>query len=251
MYHRVGEAGAEPDEGDYVLPTALFEQQLRWLAAERRPVLPLAALAGVDRPDHAVVLTFDDGCESDATVAWPLLRTLGLPAAFFVSPARVGAPGRAGWDELRSLAREGFVVGSHGLDHTLLGGLASGELDRQLRESKRWLEQELGRPVDALSLPGGSGGRRVRRAAYEAGYRLVLGSRPGLLRGPAGGAAVPRIALRRGQGLSGFRAAVDERRPFFLAQALRYRVARTGRALVGAWAYAQLRALRLQREGKA
>jgi len=251
MYHRVGEAGAEPDEGDYVLPTALFERQLHWLVAQGRPVLPLGALAGAARPDRAVVLTFDDGCESDASVAWPLLRALRLPAAFFVSPARVGEPGRVGWGELRSLAQEGFVVGCHGLDHTLLGGLAADELNRQLRESKRWIEEELGRPVDALSLPGGSGGRRVRRAAHEAGYRLVFGSRPGVVRGPADGALIPRVAVRRGHGFGGFCAAVAERRLFLLHQGLRYRLVTTGRALLGARAYSRLRALRLERGGRA
>jgi peptidoglycan/xylan/chitin deacetylase (PgdA/CDA1 family) len=251
MYHRVAEAGAAAVEGDYALPRPLFEAQVRWLAASGRPVLALHALLERERPDGGVCLTFDDGCETDATVAGPLLRALRLPAAFFVNPALVGSPGRASWDELRALAEAGFAIGSHGLDHTLLGPLAAGGLTHQLVESRRLIESGLGRPVAALSLPGGSGGARVLRAAREAGYRLVLGSRPGVVRGPAGYAVVPRVALRRGHGLDGFRAAAEQRGGFLLRQQLRFGAAHAGRALVGVRAYGRLRALWLDRMGPA
>ena len=215
MYHRVAEAPPDAVEGDYVLPVPLFEAQMRWLAASGRPVIPLAA-AVARRPGPSVVLTFDDGCDSDATVAAPLLAELGLPATFFVCPARIGTPGYLSWDELRGIAARGFEVGSHGLDHALLGDLAESDLRRQLVESKRWLEEGLGRRVDALSLPGGSGGGRARSAAREAGYSLVVGSRPALLRGVDAEAVLPRFAIRRGQGLEGFRAAVEQRSLFRL-----------------------------------
>ena len=243
MYHRLSDGPFDPDEGDYVLSPSLFESQLRWLAAARRPVATLAQLAEGRHEDCAVVLTFDDGCDSDCTVASPLLRSLGFPAAFFVNPARVGAEGRAGWDELRTLAAHGFAIGSHGLDHTLLDGLSSADLERQIAESRRAIEDRLGARVDALSLPGGSGGERARRAALAAGYRLVLGSRPGVVRSAAGEFIVPRVAVRRGHGLAGFRAAVEKRPLFLLRLRLRYAVGHVGRRLIGAGTYGRLRRL--------
>jgi len=248
IYHRVSDRPLAPEEGDYVLPPSLFEAQMRGLAAGRRPVVPLESLAEGRYDDGAVALTFDDGCESDATVAGPLLVSLGLPAAFFVNPALVGTEGRASWDELRQLAAQGFAIGSHGLDHTLLDGLAPAELERQVAGSKREIEERLGRPVDALSLPGGTGGERARRVACTAGYRLVLGSRPGAFRGKATDAVLPRFALRRGHGLEGFRSAV-ERRPFFvLRQQARYALTLAARCLLGTRGYARLRARRLDRD---
>jgi len=249
IYHRLSDRPLDPEEGDYVLPPALFEAHVRGLAAGRRPVVPLASLAEGRYDDGAVVLTFDDGCESDTSVAAPLLLSLGLPAAFFVNPALVGTEGRASWDELRRLAAEGFVIGSHGLDHTLLDGLAPAELERQVAGSKREIEERLGRPVDALSLPGGTGGERARRLARAVGYRLVLGSRPGAFRGKAGDVVWPRFALRRAHGLEGLRSAVD-RRPFFvLRQQARYALTLAGRRLLGTRGYARLRARRLDRDG--
>lgn len=246
MYHRLSDPPFDPEEGDYVLPPALFDAQLRRLAAGGATVVPLQALETRDYPARSVALTFDDGCASDAAFAAPLLRALGMTAAFFVNPARAGQEGRCSWDALRGLAGDGFRIGSHGLDHTLFDGLDDDALRRQLTESKRWLESELGRPVDALSLPGGSGGSRAHRFALEAGYRLVLGSRPGVLRGPAAGALLPRVAMRVGQGLAGFEAAVSQDPGFLRPLALRYRLGHGLRALIGAPAYGRLRRLGLR-----
>jgi peptidoglycan/xylan/chitin deacetylase (PgdA/CDA1 family) len=247
MYHRLGDPRADAQEGDYALPPSLFEAQMRWLAGSGRPVIPLAALLGGPRPDRSVVLTFDDGCDTDAAVAAPLLAALGLPAAFFVNPGRIGRPGYLSWDEIRDLAARGFDVGSHGLDHSLLGDLPEPELRRQLVESKRRLEEKLDRRIDALSLPGGSGGSRALRAARAAGYRLVLGSRPGLARGAGSEAVLPRFAIRRDHGIEWVRAAVEQRELFRLRQGLRYGVACLARDLVGTGAYGRLRALWLRR----
>jgi len=248
-YHRLRDRPLEPDEGDYVLPPSLFEAQMRALAGGRRAVASLADLAAGRYEDGAVALTFDDGCDSDARVAAPLLVALGLPAAFFVNPARAGGEGRASWDELRRLAAQGFTIGSHGLDHTLLDALPPGELERQVAGSKRELEERLGRPVDAFALPGGTGGERARAVARTAGYRLVLGSRPGTFRGDAD-AVVPRIALRVGHGLAGFRSAVERRPLFVLRQQAHYAATLAGRRLLGTPGYARLRARRLARKAK-
>jgi peptidoglycan/xylan/chitin deacetylase (PgdA/CDA1 family) len=245
MYHRLSHGPLDPEEGDYVLSPALFEAQMRWLAARGRPVAPLAALAAGRREEGAVVLTFDDGCDSDATVAGPILRSLGFPAAFFVNPARVGHEGRASWDQLLSLAGDGFAVGSHGLDHALFEDIAPSELEWQFRESKREIEDRLGREIDSLSLPGGSGGERALQAARAAGYRLVLGSRPAPVRGEAGAGIVPRFALRRGHGLAGFQATVVLQPLFVLRQQLRYQATQAGRLLLGARGYAGLRRRRI------
>jgi peptidoglycan/xylan/chitin deacetylase (PgdA/CDA1 family) len=249
MYHRLSDRPFDPEEGDYVVPPALFEAQMRVLAGSRHPVVPLASLADGRYGDGAVALTFDDGCETDATVAGPLLASLGLAAAFFVNPARVGSEGRASWDALRDLAARGFTIGSHGLDHALLDDLAPAALERQLAESRREIEDHLGRPVVALALPGGTGGEQARRLARAVGYRLVLGSRPGSWRGGAADSVLPRVAMRRPHGLEGFRAAVDARPLFILRQQARYALTLAGRRVLGARGYARLRAGRLGRGG--
>src|SRR5258708_29584417 len=137
MYHRASEAFAQAEEGDYALPTALFEAQMRLLKAAGRSVVPLAALTEASYPDRSIVLTFDDGCDTDATVAAPLLRALGFPAAFFVNPALVGQQGRVSWAQLRSAATDGFLIGSPRLGHTPPDQLPPPRLGPRISQSQR------------------------------------------------------------------------------------------------------------------
>lgn len=73
---------------------ARLERQLRYL---RRvfTIVPLAAFAAsmsaarTPGRRRRAAITFDDGLRSNALVAYPILRALGIPAAFFVCPGLI------------------------------------------------------------------------------------------------------------------------------------------------------------------
>jgi peptidoglycan/xylan/chitin deacetylase (PgdA/CDA1 family) len=72
---------------------AEFERQMRYLRSHF-DVVPLAQIAaGVGGSPASlagrVALTFDDGLRNNVTVAYPILRRLGLPATFFVCPGLI------------------------------------------------------------------------------------------------------------------------------------------------------------------
>jgi len=183
--------------------------QMAALARRGLPVVPASALEDRSIPHRAVVLTFDDGCDSDCAVALPILRRHGFPASFFVSPGLVGQESYLSWEGVAQLAAGGMEIGTHGIDHTLLGEVPAAEAERQLRESRAELERRLNRRVDSVSLPGGSGGRRLARLALGVGYRRVMGSRPGLAAAGAG-PLLPRFAVRRGEAEAAFAALIDQ-----------------------------------------
>jgi peptidoglycan/xylan/chitin deacetylase (PgdA/CDA1 family) len=246
MYHRVG-TPVFPDEGDYALSQDLFASHLGCLAGSGRAVISLDDLAEGRHADGAVAFTFDDGYDSDALTAAPLLRSAGFRGAFFVSALLVGTPGFVSWPQLRAMADQGFVVGSHGLDHALLDGLPASEVRRQIEESKRRIEDGVGRPVSAFTLPGGSGGERARRMAEEAGYSLVLGSRPGLVRGDPGSGILPRFAMRKRHGPDELEALLQCRPWHILGLSLRYRLAHRARLMLSSPVYGRLRQMWLDR----
>lgn len=239
-YHRVADRACDPEEGDYVVPPSAFVAHMQCLAERGIPVVGADALGEETCPSASVILTFDDGCDTDATTVLPILQRFAAPATFFVNPARLEAPGFLTWTQLGTLVDAGMTVGSHGLDHTLLDGISDSELRRQLRESKTMLEDRLRRTVDLLSLPGGTGGRRAVVLARELGYRLVFGSQPGVagVRLPP---LVPRFAVRRGMSVETLRTLAEQDVAFRLRQAVRYRVMHYARAAIGTGAYARLR----------
>lgn len=101
------------------------------------------------------------------------------------------------WDQVRALAERGMAIGSHAHDHRNLGRLDEADQRRELTESKRILEHELGREVRALAYPFGWAGTfspLTERLAHEAGYRLAFSSLEGVNRP---GSSSNRFALRR------------------------------------------------------
>ena len=131
------------------------------------------------RPGFWPEPTFDDGHISNYEVAYPLLQSRGLTARFFIT---VGWTGNRldymGWEELRSLHKDGNPIGAHGWTHTLLTHCNDRELQAELSKSRLTLEDKLGTSIAAMSLPGGRYNRRVLDACLQAGYTQVYTSVP-------------------------------------------------------------------------
>jgi hypothetical protein len=78
------------------------------------------------------------------------------------------------WDDVRELADHPLItIGSHALTHTPLTGMPLAAAYREMRQSRRLLEEYIGRPVRHLAYPYGSGNRRTDILALAAGYRQV------------------------------------------------------------------------------
>ena len=97
MLHGVG--GAD-------LPTPAFQTLARWLG-ENFQVVSLDDLLAASDPTDLVALTFDDGLRNNATLAAPVLRSLGLPATFYVCSGLIGTDRWLWTHEVRARLRRG------------------------------------------------------------------------------------------------------------------------------------------------
>jgi peptidoglycan/xylan/chitin deacetylase (PgdA/CDA1 family) len=82
------------------------------------------------------------------------------------------------WEELQSLDPELVTIGSHSFSHPILTTLQDDQLDFELRESRRQLEEKLGRPVPYFCYPNGSLDTRVHglvQKYYEAAVSTESG----------------------------------------------------------------------------
>ncbi len=124
-------------------------------------------------PERTVVLTFDDGYVSHFDVVVAMLLRYRFSGTFFVSVDLIGQPGYMTWEQLRKLVFLGMEVGSHGTSHRPLTALSRLELDVELADSKRILEERLGVPVRALAAPGGFWNGTIAEAAQRVGYDAI------------------------------------------------------------------------------
>ena len=125
---------------------------------------------------RSVVLSFDDGRDSDYHIAYPQLLESGILAEFFVNTATIGTRGFLSWAQISEMQRSGMSFQSHSHDHTDLTRLSTSELKKQLQYSKHLLEDRTGLPVHFLAVPYSRVNTRVVTEACEAGYWAVCRS---------------------------------------------------------------------------
>lgn len=169
-YHAVGTDIPGDPYGLSVSPEA-FTRQMEAIASGRfgKPV----SLGGAKRDGSAeIAVTFDDGYQDTLMKAAPVLSRLALPFSVCVTPGLLdsGRP-HLSWTELKELALvPGCEIGAHGLTHARLDGLDDAALSRELSESRRRLEEALGRPASVMTWPHGAASRRAAAAARAAGF---------------------------------------------------------------------------------
>jgi peptidoglycan/xylan/chitin deacetylase (PgdA/CDA1 family) len=124
-------------------------------------------------------LTFDDGGASAATHIADLLERRGWRGHFFITAAKVDSPGFVTRAQVRSLRRNGHVIGSHSWSHPTRMALCDWEeLHREWTRSVTFLSELLGERVVTASVPGGYYSPRVASAAAAAGIDVLFTSEP-------------------------------------------------------------------------
>lgn len=104
LYHRITELPTDPF--NLCVTPQNFAEHLAVIKENAYPMslqqLVQAIQAG-KQPNHAVVITFDDGYMDNLQIAKPLLQRYDIPATVFVSTGKLGQGQEFWWDELDRL----------------------------------------------------------------------------------------------------------------------------------------------------
>jgi peptidoglycan/xylan/chitin deacetylase (PgdA/CDA1 family) len=145
----------------------VFELQMRFLRATF-DVVPLARLfelwsnGRLDPLRRYCVVTFDDGWRDNYLYAFPILRSLRLPATIFLATDRVGTAGGFWPDALAHLLKQGDVGmlrlalnGSRDGRHQRLPTSTEDRVDRVIQEWKALPEEAIHARLDEMSRHSG------------------------------------------------------------------------------------------------
>jgi peptidoglycan/xylan/chitin deacetylase (PgdA/CDA1 family) len=226
MYHSVSDAPAASTRVLSVRP-AEFGAQLCHLRRQGFTGLTFGELGQCRRtaqpfPVRPIVLTFDDGYADLLEEAVPILLEHGFPATVFVTTgwlrdagryAAATAPGRMlSWAQLAELSAAGVEVAAHSHSHPQLDRISAARLRTELGDSKRLLEDRLGRPVCSLAYPYGYSSKRVRTVAREIGYLQAAVVANATATSTCDPFHVPRLTIRRSTSSATFASTVNGKR---------------------------------------
>ena len=187
MYHYV-HYGANPDDKLVVTPE-VFQRQMRFLKEQRYNVVPLEALAVLIKekrkiPARTIAITIDDGHRDNYEQIYPVLKKYNLPATMFVIVNEIGRiqNDKLSWGQIKEMRDSGLIsFGSHTLGPEPLVNIKSEEeVKRQIFESKKILEEKLGKEVKIFSYPEGLFNAKIKKMVIGAGYLAAVSTSPGI-----------------------------------------------------------------------
>ena len=187
MYHSISER-----EGPSCVPASAFKKHMDAIAEAGVPVITLddllAAHAGtLELEPYSIIISFDDGYQDFADVAYPVLKSHGFKSIVYLPTGCLGGfetwrgalnPPRKlmDWSQVRELTADGVQFGSHSVTHPDLDTLNARTLIEELRTSKQTLEDMICAPVHHFAPPYGIADFYAR-ATVERLYKTSVGTR--------------------------------------------------------------------------
>ncbi len=187
MYHRVTEEPVKDSKFNVFITKFQLEKHLKSLKARGFETVTFGDFLNQKLPKKPIVLTFDDGYEDNHRNLLPLLREYKMKAVVYALGERKhktnfwdtakGEPEASllSGEQIREMSDSGFVeIGAHSLSHRNLAELPIVEMKREVEESKKSLEDLLGKAVPSFAYPYGDQNPEVKKAVREAGFTFGI-----------------------------------------------------------------------------
>jgi len=128
----------------------------------------------MERAKVYVVTSWDDTTELDLKIC-ELLEKYKLKGTFFVVNNWIGS--KISKNDLQSIS-ENHEIGAHTLDHTVLTNAPEHIAQKQIFDSKKLLEKELGKPVTSFAYPKGCYAKSHTKMVRDARYICARTTKP-------------------------------------------------------------------------
>lgn len=183
-YHYIGNNPNPADRTRDNLSTSpdKFEEQMAYISKNGYNTISLDTIYAVLKgqaslPAKPIVLTFDDGYIDFYVNAFPVLRKYNLHATAFISTGLIDQGYYMHWNQIKEIDASGLIsFEAHSVNHINLNSLTSDQLRYQLSQSKKTIQDMLGKPVNFMAYPYGISNEAVWQAVKDAGYLGAAGT---------------------------------------------------------------------------
>lgn len=228
MYHHLVEDSETINS--LTITTGKFRQDMEFLRENGYVTLLPGELSQIlrgkrDCPERAVVVSFDDGYESNYAIAYPILRETGCKAVISLITENIREEREEGafmlcWPEVEEMAASGIVAfGSHSdnLHNPDIGGELRKGIDAangvqrlrketrsqyaervgtDLKRSFERIQVHTGQAVEWFAYPYGAGDRWCEALLNDMEIPISVSTEPGVARVGFGTRDLPRCAVR-------------------------------------------------------
>lgn len=138
-------------------------------------------------PHKPIVITFDDGFLDFYENAMPILTRYDLPSTLYITTGYIGGTSQwlwregegkrpmMSWAQVQEIDKNGVECGAHTLTHPQLDVVSRQQARREIIDSKKALEDCLGKNTASFAYPHGHYDAIVRGVVKEAGYTSACG----------------------------------------------------------------------------
>lgn len=193
------------------ISTSKFRKQMEVIRKMEIPVIPMADFVAWKNgekmiPEKAIVITLDDGWKSVYTDAYPVLKEFGFPFTIYLYKNYVDGGGKALTTRMiKEMMANGATIGSHSTTHpfpqTVKKYRKAGPeaydkfLDKEMAESKRFLEEKFKIVANTFAYPGGYFTEEMLTKANEVGYTHLFTVQPGKVKRSLANNILPRYVI--------------------------------------------------------
>ena len=165
MFHSVVDT-SEQVYSEFAITKESFEKFIRYELSRGQKSMDAEMLKhSVDNPEaykNYFAVTFDDIYDSVYTNAYPVLKELNVPFIAFVTPKLIDTIDS--WHKHPMITRKHLqemaadplcIIAAHGVEHKKFREYNPEQAKQSMIESKQWLEQTFGKPVEFFAFPFG------------------------------------------------------------------------------------------------
>lgn len=156
-----------------------FEEQMKYLSEAGYTPIFMSEIKQASKYEKPIVITFDDGYRDVYTYAFPILKKYNFKANAYVITGSIGADAYLTNEMITEMSNSSLMeIGSHTVSHRKLATLSIEDIEYELKESQRVLEELLGKKITSIVYPSGSFDNRVieiSKKYYQYGISVIEG----------------------------------------------------------------------------